>query len=175
MAPGSEAIVYLSSAPYGHPRVAHSLHGDRPFSRDVPIPGSGAGTAGVHPRFHNRGHAEHRRIATIARTVGSCAPLALGGARLCRWFNRGSQPAFSTEANGPDVILPGLNGSSWHLMHKMLRANYETSLRSKSSARPITISQRMPALVFRSLSLDGPKRCERCRWKTVESLSYPNL
>jgi hypothetical protein len=75
MAPGSEAIVYLSSAPYGHPELRIPSMAIAPFSRDVLIPGPGAGTTGVHPRFHNRGHAEHRRITTIARTVGSCAPL----------------------------------------------------------------------------------------------------
>ncbi len=46
---------------------------------------------------------------------------------------------------------------------KLRRASYEASLRSELSAWPLAMSSRMSALISQPLSLDGPKRCKRCR------------
>jgi hypothetical protein len=61
------------------------------------------------------------------------------------------------------TIKHGMNGSSYRRLQKLRRASYEAPLRSESSARPLAMSARMPALISQPLSLDGPKRCKRCR------------
>src|SRR6266513_2821660 len=53
--------------------------------------------------------------------------------------------------------------------------HYDTPLRRESSARPLAMSARMPALISQPISLDGQKSRKRYSRKTVESVSYPIL
>src|SRR2546430_15582912 len=70
---------------------------------------------------------------------------------------------------------PGMNGRNCRRPFELQRASYETSLRSESTAPPVAIRLKIPALISQPLSLDGPKSRKRYSRKTVESLSYPKL